>query len=619
MSAATRLGVEDLRRNWRGALAVHAFMRLAGLAVAMPLLTLAFRWLLSVTGDRVVSNFDIAAFLLSPAGAMLAAAATIVFIAFSLAELAALSHVAAGAMAGRAPAFGATLAFLAGRSRALVAFAARLLARIALLILPLGAAAAVAWFGWLGAHDINYYLAEKPAEWQRSLWLTGMTAAACGLAIALQLARWLYVLPILAVRPAAKVDEAMAESEGLMRGRLWWVLRPLLGWWVLILVVAGVCAFAGSRLSGSMLDWAGMDIRRVLPVVGLCIATAGFLEFALSGLGLAGQQFQLVRGCMAGQAIAPAPEVATTAPHRGPLRIAVRTVAAVALAALVAATLSWLAIADADLRPRVEVTAHRGASAVAPENSMGAFRAAIDAGTDWIELDVQRLRDGRIVVLHDRDFLRVGGDAREVGALTAADLPGIGFGVRYGEAFSDEHPPLLEEVIALVRGRAKLNVELKYNVPDPGLAPAVVALLGHEKFLDQAVITSLDYGALRQVRSVEPRAVTGHIITAAVGNVVRSEADFLSLNAAQATARLVRSAHRAGKRVHVWTVNTRDGMLELAARGVDNIITDDPALFARVKAEVAGLGPHELLALRLRALFGRPPGEVAEAERVAPL
>jgi hypothetical protein len=71
--------------------------------------------------------------------------------------------------------------------------------------------------------------------------------------------------------------------------------------------------------------------------------------------------------------------------------------------------------------------------------------------------------------------------------------------------------------------------------------------------------------------------------------------------------------------VHVWTVNTREGMLELAARGVDNIITDDPALFARVKAEVTSLDAHELLGLRLRALFGRPPGEVADPDQVAPL
>ena len=619
MSVAARLGIEDLRRNWRAALASHAFMRLAGVAVATPLLTLAFRSLLAASGDRVVSNFDIAALLLSPAGVALAAAATIVFIAFSLAELAALSHVAAGATAGRAPAFGATLAFLAGRGGSLITFATRLLARLALLLLPLAAAAAVAWLGWLGAHDINYYLAEKPAEWQRSLWLTGITGAACGIAIALRLARWLFVLPILAARPAATVNEAMAESVALTRGRLWQVLRPLLTWWLAIAAVAVLCVWTGSRISGSMIDWAGMDIHRLLPVVGLCLATAGVVEFTLSGIGLAGQQFQLARGFMAGQAVAPVLDVASSGPQRSFGRIAARAVAAVVLAALVAATLSWLAIADTDLYPSVEVTAHRGASAVAPENSMAAFRAALDAGTDWIELDVQRLADGRIVVLHDRDFLRVGGDARAVGAVTAADLPGIGFGARYGATFAGEHPPLLEQVIALVRGRAKLNVELKYNVPDPELAPAVVALLERENFLDQAVFTSLDYAALRQVKDVEPRAVTGHIITAAVGNVIGSEADFLSLNAARATPRLVRNAHRAGKRVHVWTVNTRDGMLELAARGVDNIITDDPALFATIRVEVRALDPHELLGLRLRSLFGRPPAEVAEADQIAPL
>ncbi|HEU4516403.1 MAG TPA: glycerophosphodiester phosphodiesterase family protein, partial [Steroidobacteraceae bacterium] len=537
----------------------------------------------------------------------------------SLAELAALSHVAAGAVPGRAPGFGATLAFLARRGRPLVAFAARLLGRVALLLLPVAAAAAIAWFGWLGAHDINYYLAEKPDEWQRSLWLTGLAGAACGVAIALQLARWLYVLPILAVKPGATVRDAMMESTRLTHGRLWQVLAPLLAWWLLVATVAGVCIWIGSRLSASMIDWAGMDIRRLLPVVGLCVATTMLVEFASSGAGLAGQQFQLVRGVLDRQTDWNMPDAGPDSRDRGVVRAALRTVVVVGLAALVAATLSWLAVAEADLRPRVEVTAHRGASAVAPENTMAAFRAAIDAGTDWIELDVQRLADGDIVVLHDRDFLRVGGDARQVGAVTAADLAGIGFGARYGPAFAGEHPPLLDDVIRLARGRARLNVELKYNVPDPGLAPAVVAILQRERFLDHAVITSLDYEALRQVKRIEPRAVTGHIITAAVGNVVRSEADFLSLNAARATSRLVRSAHRAGKRVHVWTVNTREGMLELAARGVDNIITDDPALFARVRSEVGALDPHELLGLRLRALFGRPPPEVAEADRIAPL
>jgi glycerophosphoryl diester phosphodiesterase len=211
------------------------------------------------------------------------------------------------------------------------------------------------------------------------------------------------------------------------------------------------------------------------------------------------------------------------------------------------------------------------------------------------------------------------GDPRRVGAVAASDLSAIDVGGRAGRGFSGERVPLLEDVIALVRGHAKLNVELKYDVRDPELAPAVIALLRRERFLGEAVITSLDYAALKQVEAIAPEAVTGHIVTAAIGDVLRTEADFLSLNAAQATVRLVRRAHRAGKGVHVWTVNSRDAMIELAARGVDNIITDDPALFARLRKEIRGLEPAELLGLRLRGLAGRPPAELADSTKPAPL
>ena len=80
----------------------------------------------------------------------------------------------------------------------------------------------------------------------------------------------------------------------------------------------------------------------------------------------------------------------------------------------------------------------------------------------------------------------------------------IDIGRKYGPQFAGEHAPTLEEVIDLVRGRMKINIELKYNVPDPGLAPAVVELLRREDFIDQVVITSLDYAALKQVESIEP-------------------------------------------------------------------------------------------------------------------
>jgi glycerophosphoryl diester phosphodiesterase len=179
--------------------------------------------------------------------------------------------------------------------------------------------------------------------------------------------------------------------------------------------------------------------------------------------------------------------------------------------------------------------------------------------------------------------------------------------------------PTLEQAIGLVRDRMKLNIELKYNVPDESLAPAVIELLRREDFLDSAVITSLDYAALRQVRSLEPRLRIGHIVTASVGDVLRSEADFLSLNAAKAGSSLVRRAHAAGKQVHVWTVNDAEAMVRMIERGVDNIITDRPALLAEVMRRRNQLEPAEVLGLRLRVLFSRAPAELRDAQNVAPL
>jgi glycerophosphoryl diester phosphodiesterase len=101
--------------------------------------------------------------------------------------------------------------------------------------------------------------------------------------------------------------------------------------------------------------------------------------------------------------------------------------------------------------------------------------------------------------------------------------------------------------------------------------------------------------------------------------VIRSKADFLSLNAAKATVSLIRRAHAAGKQIHVWTVNTPEAMLRMIERGADNIITDDPALLARVIAERNSLTRTQLLALRLRVLFAFPPPEVTDPAAVKTL
>jgi glycerophosphoryl diester phosphodiesterase len=91
------------------------------------------------------------------------------------------------------------------------------------------------------------------------------------------------------------------------------------------------------------------------------------------------------------------------------------------------------------------------------------------------------------------------------------------------------------------------------------------------------------------------------------------------MNSAHATASLIRRAHAAGKDIHVWTVNTPEVMARMIERGVDNIITDDPVLLVRVIAERGARSRAELLGLRLRVLFAKPPPELIDPAAVQPL
>ena len=609
----------DFRSHWREALGFHVLIQLLGVAIFTPMTTWIGWRLVQASGEPVISNFDIASFVLSPIGAFGVLLVVALTLSLLLAEFAGLSYVAERAIARRDASLAATVYFVMGKLPQLALLSARVFLRLALLALPFLAAAGFMWFATLRGHDINYYLAEEPPEWKRARLTAMALAVAYALVAAWQLARWLYAVPILVIeslRPSA----ALAESARMTRDRVLGIVTPLVLWWLAITAATIAITWACRQVTDGALDWAGIDVHRVLPLVALFLAITIIGSFLYGGLHLGGHQFLVTR--MFAEQRAPerrhAPAHEETRQARARLVARPAIFAAVALLALAPVSAVFL-VMRLDLKGDALITAHRGAKAVAPENTMAAFKAAMDAGADFIELDVQRTKDRQVVVLHDADFMRMGGDPRRVADLTAAEVAGIDIGRKRGPQFAGEHAPTLQEVIDLVRGRTKINIELKYNVPDPGLAPAVVELLVREDFIDQVVITSLDYAALKQVRSIEPRLKTGHIVTAAVGDVLRTEADFLSLNSAKATSSLVRRARAGGKDVAAWTVNDPEVMLRMIERGVDNIITDDPALLVRVMRERAALGKAEILGLRLRVLFDKPPRAVTDPAAVEPL
>jgi glycerophosphoryl diester phosphodiesterase len=604
----------DFRSQWRVALAFHLLMQLLGVALFTPMVSWVGRQIVLASGEPIISNFDIAAFVLSPAGLAFAVVIAALSVSLLLAEMAGQSWIAGQAIAAHRATVWSAVAFVLRLLPRLILLSARVFLRLLLLALPFLAATAVIWFTMLAGHDINYYLAEHPPEWQRAKLIAVALVATYGLLAAWQLARWLYAVPDL-VFAGVSPARALADSAIATRGRVVRIALPLLLWWLLLTAAAIAITWAFRQVSDAGLDWAGIDVRRVLPLVAVYLVVTLVGGFLYGGLLVAGHQFLVTRMYkeQRGGDWKPAKLALSDERTRSLARPAV--IATLVLLALACGG-AWYVASRLDLDPAVAITAHRGASSVAPENTMAAFRAAMEAGATYAELDVQHTRDRQLIVLHDGDVMRMGDDPRKVRDLTAAEIAAIDIGRKRDASFAGEHPPTLEEVIDLARGRMKLNIELKYNVPDPGLAPAVVELLQRGDFLDQVVITSLDYAALKQVESIEPRLVTGHIVTAAIGNVVRTEADFVSLNAARATPSLVRRAHAAGKDVHVWTVNQPEVMLRMIERGVDNIITDDPALLARVIDERKALSTLELLGLRLRVLFDIPPPELTDPAAV---
>jgi glycerophosphoryl diester phosphodiesterase len=275
---------------------------------------------------------------------------------------------------------------------------------------------------------------------------------------------------------------------------------------------------------------------------------------------------------------------------------------------LLAPVALWISLsAYVKERPPVLITAHRGHARAAPENTLAAMRKAIESGADYVEMDVQQTADGKVVLLHDRDFKRVAGESRRLDELSLNKVRQFDVGSWFDPAFSGERVPTLDEVISLCRGKVRLNIELKIFGPDRRLAPVVADIVREHHLESDCLVTSLDYNALREAKERNPRLRTGLIVAHALGDISRLELDALSVRADFLPDDLLRSAHRLGKEVHVWTINDASQMFRWMKRGVDNIITSDPDLAVHVRSQWASLTGPERLVMASRLLLGLDP------------
>ena len=224
------------------------------------------------------------------------------------------------------------------------------------------------------------------------------------------------------------------------------------------------------------------------------------------------------------------------------------------------------------------ITAHRGCSQLAPENTIPAFELAIENQADFIELDVQETKDQGLVVIHDRHLSRLAGVDCNIWELTAQELDKLDVGQWFSGEFKNTRIPSLASVMELAKGRIKLNLELKCHGYEQELVSQVVKLIHQKHWQQNCVVSSLDFDILRQVRRLDPELTIGPVIPPSRPEYPNFEVDFYSIHFTLATPERVKKAYSEGKAIHVWTVNQPTDMQKMIELAVDNIITDQPSV-----------------------------------------
>lgn len=244
-------------------------------------------------------------------------------------------------------------------------------------------------------------------------------------------------------------------------------------------------------------------------------------------------------------------------------------------------------------RNRPLIIAHRGASAVAPQNTLAAFRKALELGADGVELDVHLSADGVPVVMHNFVVDETTDGTGQVTDKTLAELKELDAGSKFAPEFAGERIPTLAQVFEALKGKLLVNVELKDLSPKGvGLEAPVVEVVRQCGMEKKVLFSSFNPFTLRRVRPLAPDIPSGMLCAHDLPIYLRRAwlAPFTPHEArhpdfVMADERLVKWCHARKLRVIVWTVDEPAEMKRLIALGVDGIITDVPDVLGAIVRE----------------------------------
>jgi glycerophosphoryl diester phosphodiesterase len=586
-----------LGRTIRSALAYDLVYKALAATLLAPATAFVLSRLIVASGSVSIANGAIAGFMISLPGLVF----LLLALAFSLtalyAEEAGLMHIAAGASRGRPATWTEALATTVAALPRLLHLALVQGGILLLWLAPLAAVAALTYSLLLGAHDINWYLANRPPAFQTAVAIGALLALiAAGILIRL-LVDWSLTIPV-CLYEDARGRAALRRSRDLVQGR-----RPRVLWLLLLSLGLALGASAGAlwltdtliELMLGPIQGVGAQIAATAVALVVLLVVAALLSFLVLAV-YAAVVMHLYLEILGVDGLPTRRWEHAARAGRVP---GWALVAGLAVLLVLAGMIADGRLEDLRLGRDTQVTAHRGSSNYAPENTLAAIYQAISDGADVAEIDVQETADGVVVLLHDTDLMHIAGLPTKIWDARFEDLRRVDAGRWFSQEFVGEQVPTLQEALVAAGDRIGLNIELKLNGHEKRLPERVAEILRATGCGAGCVVTSLSQQAIARFRELAPEIPVGQIVTVSIGDVTRLDVDLLSMSVDKVTPSQVRANRTAGIATHVWTVNDPEQMGRMLDYGVDNIITDEPSRLRTLIDERAGHSDAELLVLSL--------------------
>ena len=597
--------IRDFQRHAGTFVAYGILLKILNAAVIAPLLALLYAGIVRWGGDHVLSNEEIFEFFLTPVGVLALVALLMTASTTTMTEQAGIMIIFANKRARRPM---HSLRALSAMLRKLPGILTlNMLRAVAVLLcaVPFAAIGAGYYSLYLSGYDLNYLVQVRPAPFWWGATVVALLVLGFLAVVLFFHVRMMYAFPAYFFG-GRSLTAALREGFTRVGQAPMAVARVLVSWLLTSVFLHLVLDLSLDPFGEWVLGHTGNSLAVVAIVVGLLLTLQLFCVTALSLFTVGVNAIILARCYLI---LSPDHElVVPTGPNLddGPkqrTRLAVWSTVLVFL--VLAAGAAYAALEQSDLEDDIVITAHRGSSLSAPENTISAILVAAEDGADYAEIDVQETADGRVVVIHDTDLKRIAGLDKKIWQATYEELLQYDIGSWFGPEFAGERIPTLAQAIDAAKGRIDLNIEIKVGPEDRHLIDNVVRTIREKEFGSQCIVTSLSFNALQEVARLDPTLLRGYIVYQALGGLDRIDADQLMVGVKLANTLALSQAHGAGKQVHVWTINDARQMSIMIDRGVDGILTDDPRRLVAVLEERAELNDLERLLLRFQEFVAR--------------